>query len=123
MPSPTALTVVAGAAALAALACGGERERPAGWPASGAAPASSSSDPWAAPAANAPAAAAGGLGGLGDPVEMLRTVVENLGRPGPYEAQAASADHAADRRVRRVHGGLHREARVPMDYRLGAVRS
>ncbi|MBP8811304.1 MAG: signal peptide peptidase SppA [Kofleriaceae bacterium] len=97
MPSPTALTVVAGAAALAALACGGERERPAGWPASGAAPASSSSDPWAAPAANAPAAAGGGLAGLGDPVEMLRTVVENLGRPGPYEAQAASADHAADR--------------------------
>src|SRR5688500_11018422 len=39
----------------------------------------------------------GGLGGMGgDPMEMLKNVVENLEKPGPYEAPESSADFKAD---------------------------
>jgi protease IV len=38
----------------------------------------------------------GGLGAMGDPMEMLKNVAENLGKPGPYEAPESSPDFAAD---------------------------
>lgn len=78
------VTAAALAAALTALACDGKRS---GFPA-GAPPAD---DPWAAPA-TAPASSGDGLGAMGDPLTIIRTVVENLKRPGPYEPPAASAD-------------------------------
>lgn len=79
--------------ALSLAACKGDR--PQARPAEG--------DPWAAGApgtatAEAPAGdASGGFGGMGgDPMTMLKNVVENLKKPGPYEAPEASADYKAD---------------------------
>jgi protease-4 len=38
----------------------------------------------------------GGLGAMGDPMEMLKNVAENLEKPGPYEAPESSADFQSD---------------------------
>jgi protease-4 len=62
-------------------------------------------DPWAAPAGgaasagtSAPASVGGAaLTGLGDPMTLVKNVVENLKRPGPYDAPDASPDFAASK--------------------------
>jgi len=54
-------------------------------------------DPWAG-GTSAPAGDGTGpsmAGGLGDPMTLLKNVVENLKRPGPYEAPEASANFDA----------------------------
>jgi protease IV len=60
-------------------------------------------EPWGNPAAGASAddesgggLGLGGLGGMGDPMQMLQNVVENLEKPGPYEAPESSSDFKAD---------------------------
>lgn len=77
------------AAALAALvACkgGDDKDEPEAW---GPAPASGSAD-------DATGGGLGSLGGFGDPMQMLQSVVENLGKPGPYEAPEESTGFKAD---------------------------
>ena len=64
-------------------------------------------DPWASGSTPSSGAARGsggsggggapGLPGLGDPMTLIKNVVENLKRPGPYEAPDASGDDAATR--------------------------
>ncbi|MBK9035913.1 MAG: signal peptide peptidase SppA [Myxococcales bacterium] len=58
-------------------------------------------DPWASAAAggasgDAPGSASPSMPGLGDPLAMIKNVVENLKRPGPYDAPDASPGYAAD---------------------------
>ena len=87
-------------AVVTAVACKSD-DKP-GW----ARPAPTSDDPWAtgsgatgsgATASPAPSASGPGLPGLGDPMTMVRNVVENLRQPGPYDAPDHSADFAADK--------------------------
>ncbi len=76
-----ALVVLLGAAGVA---CKGDKD-------AAKAPAGSGS---AAEASDAPGL--GGLGGLGgDPIELLKQIGENLQKPGPYEAPAASPGYQA----------------------------
>ncbi|MEZ4403931.1 MAG: signal peptide peptidase SppA [Kofleriaceae bacterium] len=68
-------------------------------PSPGWAQAPAPGDPWAAGGGADSTGASGattGLGGLGDPMTLLKNVVENLKQPGPYEAPASSPNFQAD---------------------------
>lgn len=86
---------LAAATALSLGACKGDKRDEPTWKAPPAA-----EDPWAqdAPASGGGGGGGGGggLAGLGDPMTMLKNIVENLRKPGPYDAPDASANYAAD---------------------------
>ena len=105
-PAVRTLSLCGLATVLVGAACGSSKE-----PGRGLAGVGGAADPWAAPAgdrgttssgasgtSSTSTDADGGLGGLGggDLQQLLGNVVENLKKPGPYEAPAQGPGASAD---------------------------